>query len=330
MTGLESKIITSTNSPSTGISSDCLSCSPKIILTLVKADLIHQLVSSLNAHSISFTKAVNIHTCLISHIPNFVWLATPTGLAELKLKDRNEQKAVRETVFQHVLAPSEKYIYTLCKNRYSIIDGGKSIEFLRLLTRLLGISPYYPPTMHFFRHIPVLLTIPSCLAFTSNELTIWNILFYLYNAEVEWSKPSKEERQMWKTVPQMVKMEGMDDVIEQHFLKGQNRHQDRQIIGYSLRWNNLQGMNLTRLTYRQTSTSVHFELFLASFWTTPFVCQHSRISHHLIISESDSNSPSLPPSPHTLLQLYFRTAPKLKLSIVAIPRSAAHKPQICF
>ncbi|KAK2948239.1 hypothetical protein BLNAU_16858 [Blattamonas nauphoetae] len=82
-------------------------CSFQIRLSLVKADLIPQLISTLNPQSISFAGTLDIHNNLIYLINNFNWIAAPYGLASLEITDENGQQVVHETVFQQVLAPSE-------------------------------------------------------------------------------------------------------------------------------------------------------------------------------------------------------------------------------
>ncbi|KAK2959929.1 hypothetical protein BLNAU_5126 [Blattamonas nauphoetae] len=82
-------------------------CSAKSLLALVKADLIGQLVLTLNPLSLSLAEAEDIHTCLIQIISNSVWLATQDGLKKLKIEDLDEHQSVRETVLKQVLAPSE-------------------------------------------------------------------------------------------------------------------------------------------------------------------------------------------------------------------------------
>ncbi|KAK2950673.1 hypothetical protein BLNAU_14344 [Blattamonas nauphoetae] len=104
-------------------------CSRKVRLALVKADLIPQLITTLNPQSLSFTEALDIHTSLMINITNTLGLATPNGLGQLGIEDDNEQEAVHETVFQQVVTPSEKYIWHLCVNHYSIIDGDQSTGF---------------------------------------------------------------------------------------------------------------------------------------------------------------------------------------------------------
>ncbi|KAK2956146.1 hypothetical protein BLNAU_8926 [Blattamonas nauphoetae] len=81
--------------------------SEKVHLSLIKADLIPQLIIALNPHSLSFTEAVDIHINLMKTIRWFVARSTPHSLAELGIQDLNEQQAVHETVFQQVFLPSE-------------------------------------------------------------------------------------------------------------------------------------------------------------------------------------------------------------------------------
>ncbi|KAK2959118.1 hypothetical protein BLNAU_5913 [Blattamonas nauphoetae] len=85
-----------------------LYCYPQNILLLIKADLIHQLIMTLNPLFLSFADAVHIHTSLLSIITITLRLATPEGLTSFRFKDDNEQQAVHDTVLKQVLVPSEK------------------------------------------------------------------------------------------------------------------------------------------------------------------------------------------------------------------------------
>ncbi|KAK2956980.1 hypothetical protein BLNAU_8055 [Blattamonas nauphoetae] len=114
-----------------------LHCSAKNLLLLVKADLISELVITLNLQSLSFTEAVDIHINVMKYIRRSLSLTTPNYLALLGIKDDNEQQAVHETVLKQVVTPSEKYIWHLCVNRYSIVDGELSLTFLDLLAQLI-------------------------------------------------------------------------------------------------------------------------------------------------------------------------------------------------
>ncbi|KAK2942791.1 hypothetical protein BLNAU_22309 [Blattamonas nauphoetae] len=186
--------------------------STKVQLALSKADLIPQLIITLNPLSLSFTKAVHIHTNFMETINRTVWPGTPDDLARLGIEDGNEQQAVHETVLQQVIVPSEKYICHLCMNRFSIIDGGLLDTFLELLARLLRISPYYQPTMDFVLNMPVTLTIPSCLAFCELEYSILCFLSEMVYAQRERNTQRVEVRQMWKTMHRMLRMEGIEDM----------------------------------------------------------------------------------------------------------------------
>ncbi|KAK2943329.1 hypothetical protein BLNAU_21754 [Blattamonas nauphoetae] len=94
--------------------------SVEVRLAIVKADLIPQLINTLNPPSLSFTKAVDIHSSLLHIVTNSFWLASPYCLAQLGIEDRNEPKTVLDVILQQVLAPSGKYICHLCVNHNSI------------------------------------------------------------------------------------------------------------------------------------------------------------------------------------------------------------------
>ncbi|KAK2961558.1 hypothetical protein BLNAU_3356 [Blattamonas nauphoetae] len=218
-------------------------CPAQIRIPLVKADLIPQLIITLNPQSLSFTEAVDIHSSLMNIIHNSVWLATPNFFRYLKVKDHDEQQAVHKMVLQQVLAPSEQYIRHLCVNRFSIIDGEQSKLFLDLFANLLQISPYYQPTKKFVLSLPVFLTIPSCLTFFENDKTIWSFLASMVNAQWKRNRRMDEEQRMWKTVHGVLGMEGIEDVIEEKLQNDKNTYGEHTVV-QSMEWNNLQGMNL--------------------------------------------------------------------------------------
>ncbi|KAK2950453.1 hypothetical protein BLNAU_14571 [Blattamonas nauphoetae] len=186
-------------------------CSATVHFPLVKSDLIPQLISLLNPLSLSFAEAVDIHTYLISIISYSIWLATPLGLKQLETEDDDEDQAVHEMVLKQVLLPSEKDICHLCVNRFSILDGVQSERFLKLLARLLQISPVYQPTMDFVLHMPIFLTVPRSLTFFENEPAIWGFLFHMNNAQRKWNEERGVVNQMVKKVHRMLRMEGIDD-----------------------------------------------------------------------------------------------------------------------
>ncbi|KAK2957541.1 hypothetical protein BLNAU_7440 [Blattamonas nauphoetae] len=218
-------------------------CSPKVQLSLVKADLITRLINALNPLSLSFAETEDIHVNLMKITIRSLWLATPYGLYRLKVQNQNEPQAVHESVFQQVVAPSGQYICHLCTNRFSIVDGDQSKYFVELLARLLRISPYYQPTMEFVLNLPVFLTISSCLTFFEKEDSMWCFLDDMSNTELEWNDKGREVRRMCRTVNRMLSMEGIEDVIEEK-LRNNEKGYGRHIVAKSIEWNNHLGMNL--------------------------------------------------------------------------------------
>ncbi|KAK2953215.1 hypothetical protein BLNAU_11841 [Blattamonas nauphoetae] len=186
-------------------------------------------------------KAEDIHTCLIEGVNSSVLLAT---LCSLEIKDYYEQQAIHEMFFKRVLIPSEKYIWHLCVNRYSIIDGEQSLEFLFLLAHLLRISPSYQPTMEIVLHLPVVLTVPSCLSFFENDNSIWNFLAVTNIAQWEWNITRGKERQLWKTMHRILRMEGIDDANEETLQNNKEGMWGSSVVEKSMEWNTLQGTNV--------------------------------------------------------------------------------------
>ncbi|KAK2948079.1 hypothetical protein BLNAU_17026 [Blattamonas nauphoetae] len=221
--------------------------SAEVRLAFIKADLIPKIINTLNPLSLSFVEAVDIHINLMTIIGTTVWLSRPYPFRRLEIKDNDEQQAVHEIVLKQVLAPTEKYLYHLCVNRYSIIDGDQSTELMTLLAQILEISQYYQPTMDFVVNVPVFLTIPSCLTFFEDEDSIWCFLDGMNDTHREWNEKRDEEQQIWKTVHRVLRMEGIEDVTEQIRLNDKNGIEGGWIVENLIEWNNLQGMNLSKL-----------------------------------------------------------------------------------
>ncbi|KAK2953083.1 hypothetical protein BLNAU_12072 [Blattamonas nauphoetae] len=223
-------------------------CSPQVRLALVKADLITQLITNLNPLSLSFTKAADVLINVMKIINCSILLTTPDGLRYLRITDRNEQQSVRETVLKQVVVPSETYIWHLCMNRFSIIDGGQSANFLDLLARLLEICHSSQPTMDFIQIMPIFFTIPSCLTFFEYENTIFWFMCSMIDGQHEWNETRGEVRQIGKTVHRKLKMEGIEDVIEEKLENDRKEYYGEWIVDKSIRWNNTQGINIPQFS----------------------------------------------------------------------------------
>ncbi|KAK2960211.1 hypothetical protein BLNAU_4764 [Blattamonas nauphoetae] len=60
----------------------------------------------------------------------------------------------------------------------------------------------------------------------------------------EWNEPGGEYRQMGTIVDRMLRMEGIDDAIEEKLRNDRNTTEGRCLVAGSIGWTNLQGMNL--------------------------------------------------------------------------------------
>ncbi|KAK2960959.1 hypothetical protein BLNAU_4046 [Blattamonas nauphoetae] len=67
--------------------------------SLIKAILMPQLILTLNPQSLSFDKAVDTHTGLVQIITDCFWHSTPSGLALHGIEGRDDQRTVREPIF---------------------------------------------------------------------------------------------------------------------------------------------------------------------------------------------------------------------------------------
>ncbi|KAK2941983.1 hypothetical protein BLNAU_23106 [Blattamonas nauphoetae] len=69
--------------------------------------------------------------------------------------------------------------------------------------------------MTFILDVPVVHTISSCLAFYERDESIWLFLDDMNTSLQEFDKKRGDQRQMWKTVLRMLRMEGIEDVMEE-------------------------------------------------------------------------------------------------------------------
>ncbi|KAK2952711.1 hypothetical protein BLNAU_12360 [Blattamonas nauphoetae] len=92
--------------------------------------------------------------------------------------------------------------------------------------------------------MPVVLTIPSCLAFFEDDDSIWSFLLSMAFNQQEWNEQGGPERQLWSEVLRMLRMEGIEDVIEEKLQNDENGSIGGSIIAYTIDWSNLQGTNL--------------------------------------------------------------------------------------
>ncbi|KAK2960285.1 hypothetical protein BLNAU_4838 [Blattamonas nauphoetae] len=68
----------------------------------------------------------------------------------------------------------------------------------------------------------------------------------MIDIQPEWNDQDGELRETWKTVPRMLRMEGIEDVIEEKMLNDRNEYDGELIVANSIKWDNRQGMNLPK------------------------------------------------------------------------------------
>ncbi|KAK2953981.1 hypothetical protein BLNAU_11083 [Blattamonas nauphoetae] len=83
-------------------------CSVKLRIRLVKADLVPQLINTINAVSLSFEEAADIHIHLMSSIATSVRLASPDGLIEFRIEYGHGQQDLHKMILKQVVMPSEE------------------------------------------------------------------------------------------------------------------------------------------------------------------------------------------------------------------------------
>ncbi|KAK2959479.1 hypothetical protein BLNAU_5528 [Blattamonas nauphoetae] len=146
-------------------------CPITIRLMLIEADLIPHLLTSLTPLSLSIADHIDVHTNLLTILNYSIWLSTVDGLDSLKIRNSHEQQTLHETVLKQVIVPSEGYIRHLCVNRHSLVNEFHSLQFMRLLGRLVLLCPNYDPTLDFVMKLPVITAITSGMSFYSVDMT---------------------------------------------------------------------------------------------------------------------------------------------------------------
>ncbi|KAK2942288.1 hypothetical protein BLNAU_22815 [Blattamonas nauphoetae] len=222
--------------------------SPQFRLELIEAQLIPQIIISLNPQSSVVRETLRMNASLLNLIASSLDLATQEELALLKIEPNREQQKVFQTVHNHVLVPSKGYILHLCEHHYSIEIWHTLYYFVRVLYRLLQISPYYQPTLDFVLDMPIILTIPSCLTFFDDDADMRFNLQFLDDARCKWNKQAENIRRSGTILLRSLRMEGLEDVSEQRL---PNNLCQRNLVfsffaPFSIGWSTMLGINVEK------------------------------------------------------------------------------------
>ncbi|KAK2953282.1 hypothetical protein BLNAU_11745 [Blattamonas nauphoetae] len=219
-------------------------CSDKIRLALVKADLVPQLINTLNLQYLFFAEVVDIRSYLMCILSRIVWLSTPVGLAHLRCKDDDDKQSVRETILdrgRETVDHFHEFSYQTPPNMSSLSFA----EAVDIHVSLLQIIIY-----------PLLLATPDGLKNLRNEdnyeqqavheTVLQQVLVPSENTQQEWNIPRGNKRQMGKAVDQMLRMEGIEDASEGRLRNDRNGTWGGDILDKSISWSNTHDMNLPR------------------------------------------------------------------------------------
>ncbi|KAK2950690.1 hypothetical protein BLNAU_14361 [Blattamonas nauphoetae] len=217
------------------------------ILKLVKDGLIPQIISSLDLFSLPFTCAEEVHSSLLGILYNSIQKSTNHSLETLQLHDANEQQELRETVHNQVLLPSEAYLRHICANHYSIKHHTQLYYYMILLPQLLDVSPYYEPTLVFVLNLPVCLTLTSTMTVVDFDEAIWCSLFVHTITQHARMNASGEALERHHILLRSLKMEGIEDIIEQRLKNDIGGDNGQEIATTDIKWNNMLGMNVKKL-----------------------------------------------------------------------------------
>ncbi|KAK2953271.1 hypothetical protein BLNAU_11734 [Blattamonas nauphoetae] len=73
----------------------------------------------------------------------------------------------------------------------------------------------------------------------TNDHSIWCFLNSMMDTQRDWNEKRGEFRQMWKRVHRMLRMEGIEDAIEEKLRNDQNTFYGGRIVSNSIGWNHL-------------------------------------------------------------------------------------------
>ncbi|KAK2961991.1 hypothetical protein BLNAU_3047 [Blattamonas nauphoetae] len=212
-------------------------CSRNVQFGLLNADLVPQLISSLQPLTRSFKYPQNIHSDLLSIIGRFLWLATPSNDAYAEIDDHTEQQAVHETLLKHVLLPSKDYIRQICHTRTVFIDHVFWPDFMTCVAQIILICPFYQPTMDYVLDLPLIFTMITSNDFNDSDESRACFLGEIADAQEEWDKHDKEIRRMGTIINRSLRMEGSEDQIEQMLQSVRSQPREGYIVSYSTKLN---------------------------------------------------------------------------------------------
>ncbi|KAK2955223.1 hypothetical protein BLNAU_9775 [Blattamonas nauphoetae] len=216
----------------------------KTRLSLVTADLIPQLITSLDPLSLSFIEGKDIHLPLMGIFASMFKLAIPAELKDLDLDSPLGQQNINEIVLKHVLIPSEGFIRYFYANRYSIEDNINTYNILFMHYRLIKICANYQPIVDFVLALPVSLTFTSLMSFLEKDTTICQFLEGIVDAQKATIDIDDPSRQPYTSILRSLRMDGLEDVVNQLTVTLLDDYYGRIAVGRSIKLHIASGANL--------------------------------------------------------------------------------------
>ncbi|KAK2959932.1 hypothetical protein BLNAU_5129 [Blattamonas nauphoetae] len=159
------------------------------------------------------------------------------------MEDRDKQQALRETVLKQVLSPSQTYICHLCAKYHSIVDEDHSDAFTTLLSRIIQLYSHCQQTMEDGLVLRAFVALPSCLTFFESDVSIDSFLDELVDSKEQQNEQGGDVCESETTILRSLRMEGIDDVIEEKLINDRSTDNAENIVVNSIKWSNMLGMN---------------------------------------------------------------------------------------
>ncbi|KAK2941771.1 hypothetical protein BLNAU_23319 [Blattamonas nauphoetae] len=191
-----------------------MNTSTAVELRLLGSDLIWNLFTALQPHTLSITGNEKVIIKLIEIISHCVYLASPYILSKIRFSTAVKEFNRRERIFQKVVLPSSRFVTFLISNRYSI-NGDLFDSFMELLYKLIQFGPFHRPTLDFVLASPIAMAFSSCHSFVEDDLRVRNSFFYIKNSLQDGKTEGPEVVQSGKRMIQTLFSEGFEDTLEQ-------------------------------------------------------------------------------------------------------------------
>ncbi|KAK2944798.1 hypothetical protein BLNAU_20271 [Blattamonas nauphoetae] len=229
LSGFVDSILTLLSSPHSTVAAAALSflngttakSSPAILTNLVEADLVSNVLATVQPHTLPISENERSIILLIEIINTFV--------CDLGITAAVDTFNHREMILQKVVIPSSQFVTFLISNR-NVLRGDLFRPFLSVLHTLIETSPFHRPTLEFVLRSPIVVAYLRSLSSIEQSNNLWYSLHLLNFSLEEWKTEDPEVSESVKRMMQALISEDFEDTLEQMLMHNKSEDYDYGVV----------------------------------------------------------------------------------------------------